>query len=744
MRVAAAVMVVILSSTLGGCGGGSGGTPSAPATCGTMLHPVLCGSDTGSVAQGAASIKLALMDATGAALTQVSPERAGTLQATVKDGAGAAVPNVAVSFTTSDKTGAFVPASASALTDANGLARVGLPAGAQAGAFTLSASATVGGAATSAKADYAVTFPTLTLSALRLTPGIVSAGGTSSLAVTVLSGASTFTPAQSVSFSSPCAVAGKAVIGSPVITVNGVASTSYTDKGCGGADTITATTRLGEANFSQVGQVTVLSAIAGQIAFVSALPQNIAVKGTGGPGRQETSTVTFRVLDKNGNPVAGAAVDFFVFSNTGAAAGTGGLTLSPTTAHSGADGIVSTVVAAGIVNTPVRISATLSASHPGVTSISDQLVISTGIADQNSFSLSTKVFNVEGMNYDGCASPVGSSVRVSLADHFNNPVPDGTAVSFTAEGGTIDASCLTGLVSTQLINGSVITQRGVPGECSVRFCPSSPRPVDGRVTILAYALGEESFVDDPSIPGSINRYDPSETFQDLCEPFRSDKAITSAQANPTVMDAKNGRTCPSPAVGEPYIDTNGDGLHNRTGDGIYNGVLNIDAATGHTAINGRTPTVHVRASLVQVLSTSDAVITPLEPLPIQLAHCVDGTPFVNGAKTIGIAIRDSNPTIFPGNTLPGNILPAGTTIAFTLSNGKLLTEGNFIVPNTNEPSSAAWTYFASLQSDAVQSGPSAVPSSNYLCSNPVTSGLLTVKVISPNGLVTTRSFSVTD
>ena len=461
MRVAVPIMVVLLSSTLCGCGGGGGGTPAEAATCGTMLRPVLCGLDTGSGVQGVASLKLVLVDAAGAALTQVSPDHAGTVQAMVKDGLGAAVPNVAVNFTTSDKSGVFVPASGSALTDANGLARVGLPAGSQAGAFTLTAGATVSGAVTSARVDYAVVFPTLTLSALRLTPSNLSAGGTGSLAVTVLSGSSPFVPAQSVSFTSPCAAAGKALISSPVITVNGVASTSYTDKGCGATDTITATTRLGDASFSRAGDVTVLSAIAGQIAFVSALPQNIAVRGTGGPGRQETSTVTFKVLDKNGNPVAGVSVDFFVFSNTGTAAGTGGLSLSPTTASSGADGSVSTVVAAGIVNTPVRISASLSATHPAVTSISDQLVVSTGIADQNSFSLSTATFNVEGMSHDGCEGPVGSTVRISLADHFNNPVPDGTAVSFTAEGGVVDASCLTGLVNTQLTNGTVIAQKGI-------------------------------------------------------------------------------------------------------------------------------------------------------------------------------------------------------------------------------------------------------------------------------------------
>ncbi|MDH3461223.1 MAG: hypothetical protein OEM00_09685, partial [Burkholderiaceae bacterium] len=674
MRVGTAIFAAILSAALAGCGGG--GDP--PAVCqpgvSTMQFPNGC-LDAAAGAGGIATLTLSLTDSSGAAITQVAPANAGELRALLKDAKGVAVPKTRVSFTTGDKTGVFVPSSGTALTDANGLARVGLPAGTQAGAFTATANAVASGVATTGRIDYAVTFPTLTLSALAITPASLSAGGTASLGVTVLNGPNPFTPAQSVSFTSPCAAAGKATISSPVVTVNGVASTSYTDKGCGGADTITAATSLADATFTRTGTVTVLAATAGQIAFVSALPQNIAMKGTGGPGRQESSTVKFKVLDKNGNPVAGAVVDFFVFSNTGTTSGTGGLTLNPTTATSGADGTVFTVVASGIVNTPVRISATISGTNPAVTSISDQLVISTGIPDQGSFSLSTEIFNVEGMNHDGCDTPIGSRVRVSLADHFNNPVPDGTAVSFTAEGGTVDASCLTGLVNTTLTDGAVITQKGIPGQCSVRFCAAQPRSADGRITILAYALGEEDFQDDPNIPNSINRYDPSENFDDLCEPFRSDRAITNGEANSTVKSAnpdKGESACPTPEIGEPYIDTNGDGLYTKTGNGQYNGVLNFDPVTQQTVANSKTPAVHVRASLVQVLSTSGANLTALGALPVALSHCVDGTPFVNVPKTLPIAIRDGNPTVFAGNILPGNILPAGTTIEFTASNGKIL------------------------------------------------------------------------
>ena len=724
-----------------------------------MAKPDLCATG-GTGATGVAALTLTLRDQTDAVSTQVSPENVGTLRASVKDGKGAAVPNVAVTFTSTDKTGAFIPTSGTALTDANGLAQVKLPAGAQAGGFTASASATVGTSAVTGSTGYAVTLPTLTLSALSIAPAVLSAGGTSSLSVTVLNGSTPFAPAQSVSFSSPCAAAGKASISSPVVTVNGVASTSYIDKGCGGADTVTASTSLYGTAISQIGSITVLTASAGQIAFVSALPQNISLKGTGGPGRQESSTVTFKVLDKNGNPVSGQLVNLDLTTYVG------GLTRNPISSTTGADGTVSTVVASGTVNTPVRVTATLAGTS--ITTLSDQLVVSTGVPDQNSFSLSTNIFNVEGMNHDGCEAPVGSSVRVSLADHFNNPAPDGTAVSFTAEGGTVDASCLTGLISTTLTDGTVIKQKGIPGQCSVRFCPASPRPTDGRITILAYALGEESFVD----TNGNNLFEPPvETFQDLKEPFRNDRAITDRNANANwgvlpktnAVDV-NGNPVVTPWLvaldpddiwakgnanrepGETFIDTNLNGSWAGIGDGKYNGVLKSPQTFDNQA-------THVRGALVQVLSTSQANFTPLDPVPVTLSHCVDGIPFVNVPKTLRIAIRDGNLTVFAANKantfplflavdLPGNILPAGTTIAFTASNGTILSGKEFVVPNTNEPSAAVWIYSVVIGSDATQS--SSIASPPFECSNPVTSGRLNVKVITPLGFVSSQSYAVTD
>lgn len=716
MQIKLATIGTLWIGLLVGCGGGSNTDTAADTVCRpTMANPDLCLSATGG-SPGLASLNLSLTDSSGATITSVSPDQTGTLLASVKDSNGTAVPNVAVTFTTSDKTGTFVPSSGTALTDADGVARVGLPAGTQAGGFTVTSNAVVGGKATAGTVSYAATFPTLTFSSLSITPASLSAGGTASLALTVLNGSIPFTPAQSVSFTSPCATAGKATISSPVITVNGVASTSYTDKGCGGADILTASTVLGGATFTQIGTVTMLPATAGQIGFVSALPQNIAMKGTGGAGRLESSEVKFKVLDKNGIAVAGILVDFGLTTTVG------GLTRNPEFATSGADGTVSTVVAAGIVNTPVRVLATIRGS--ALSTVSDQLVISTGIPDQNSFTVVPKIYNIECADFDGTDF---TTVTAFAADHFNNPVPDGTGISFTTEAGAIDASCLTGLEGTTLTDGSVILQKGVPGQCTVRFICQKPRPNDGRSTVLAYALGEESFTDDPNVANGINRYDPGEVFQDLREPFRYDGAITNNHAMDVNFPPYNLLV---PTLGEPFIDSDGNGVWNSAGDTFYNGVLKLTS-------NGETPAIHVRESFVLVFSGSNAVITPLSAVPVQLDQCVNNVPFANTARTFSVAIRDNNQTIFPGNSLAGNILPAGTKIEFSATGAVLAGNTSFIVPNTNEPSSAVWTYFVSVQSDAVQS-------ESGSCLNPFTGGVLSVKVTTPLGIITTQSFAVTD
>ena len=582
MRTKVGICAVLLAAVLSGCGGGSSDTNAAGCTP-TLANPNVCvggGTVGATAATGTPTLALSLVDSSGAGVSRVAPDRPATLQASVRDANGNALPNVAVTFTTSDKTGAFVPTSGTALTDSSGVARVGLPAGKQAGGFTATATAAVSGAAVTGAVGYAVAFPTLALSPLTLTPATLSAGGNASVSVAVLSGGAPYTPPQLVSFTSPCVQAGKATIGTPVLTQSGTAVASYSDKGCGVADVISASVALGDATVTQTGTITVLTASAGSVKFVSADTTNIALRGTGGAGRQEFATLKFEVSDTTGNKISGTLVDF-VFSDSNTAETVGGLTLNPTFATSAADGTVTTLVTAGSIPTSVRVVATIRGSSPRVATLSNVLVVSTGVPDQKHFSLATEIGNCEGRDFD----QVCSVITATLGDHFGNPAPDGTAVNFSAEGGVVDASCVTGsLPPVGATPGGQTTNSKVgpgSGTCSVVLRSSSPRPANERVTILAFAAGEEDFSDS----NGNNAFDAGDTFTDKGpDIFRDDNEDGNFTAGESCVGPNTAGTCRTP------------------GDGQYNGVLRTPRVPS-------AQTLYVSDQLVQTFSGSFATIT---------------------------------------------------------------------------------------------------------------------------------------
>jgi hypothetical protein len=411
--------------------------------------------------------------------------------------------------------------------------------------------------------------------------------------------------------------AGKAALGSPVLTQNGVATASYSDKGCGVADAITASATLGDATVTRSGSITVLPASVGSIRFVAADTSNISLRGTGGFGRQEYATLKFKVSDQTGNPVSGEKVDF-LFSDSASLQSVGGLTLNPASATSAGDGTVTTLVTAGAIPTSVRVVATIHGSAPLITTLSDLLVASTGVADQRHFSLSTEIGNCEGWDFDQDCSVV----TATLGDHFGNPVPDGTAVNFTTEGGVIDAACVTGSMpppgATPL--GQTTNSKVGPGSgsCSVLLRSSNPRPANARVTVLAYAMGEEDFVD---VNGN-NVFDAGDTFSDKSpDIFRDDNENFARNA------------------GEPCIGPNGNGACSTMGDGQYNGVLRMPQTPS-------AQTLYVSNQLVQIFSGSYASISFNPAAP----SCPAG-----GVVDIQVTVRDEN----------GNIMPAGSTLAFS-------------------------------------------------------------------------------
>jgi hypothetical protein len=489
-------------------------------------------------------------------------------------------------------------------------------------------------------------------------PNLSAGGGTSLTISLVTADGNLYLGSTTISFSSACIAQGLAT--APSVDVStGVATTTYSATGCSGSDVITANAVAEGRAISATGTVTVAPAVVGSIEFTSATPKKIGLKGTGGVGLSETSTVVFRVVDSTGGPVAGAAVSFALDTSVG------GITFTPTTAVSGADGRVQTVVKSGTVATSVRVSAVVDGL--GIGTQSSQLVITTGLPDNDSMSLSVSCNNVEGFDRDGTQA----TVTARLADRFNNPVPDGTAVTFTTEGGSILGSCSTTTTATE------------SGICSVIWSSSNPRPVNGRSTILATAIGEESFVD----TNGNGVFDGSDTWTDLPEAFRDDNESSTYD------------------LGEFFLDFNQDQTYSA-GDGQFNGLLCVgpgSPAAGCSANQKLT----VRDSNLIIMSGSAAKIA-------------DSTGGNNYGGPAGVLAGGGSITFTIGD-FRDQPMPATTTIKIEASSG--LTLGNpksYAVPCTT------------------------VGPGNYTFSvTPGGSGILTLTVETPSGIQTVYFVTVT-
>ena len=361
----------------------------------------------------------------------------------------------------------------------------------------------------------------------------------------VLNNGALYTTPITVKFSSTCAAIGKATLTASVTSLNGngdgVLPRQRLQQSNPG-DSITATLLNG---VTATGNLKVNTPNVGSIQFVSVTPSLIALKGTGGTGRTESARVTFKVVDSAGNPFGGANTLVNFSLNTSQ----GGLSLSSTSASPDpATGQVVTNVQSGTVSTSVRVTASITTTTGTLSTQSDQLVVSTGIPSQDSFSLGASAHNIEGWSIDGTAT----TLTVRSADHFHNPVPDGTAVAFTSEGGVVLPSCTT-----------------VGGVCTSVLTSQALRPSNGRVTVLARATGEEAFTD-LNGDGLVN------TLAEMID----------ANGNPTDMgDAfvdfnENGVR----DTNEPYFDFNGNGYYTapknavagdiaHLSDGLYRGLL---------------------------------------------------------------------------------------------------------------------------------------------------------------------------
>ncbi|MET0061350.1 MAG: hypothetical protein ABW176_03550 [Candidatus Thiodiazotropha endolucinida] len=470
----------------------------------------------------------------------------------------------------------------------------------------------------------------------------LAAGGQTTVTATLADSAGNlYQEDASVSFNTDCFSTGLATINTPVEANGGVVTATYVAQGCSGADAVRATVTVNGDTTTATGTINVQPAEIGSLAFVSAEPSLIGLRGV---GLTEVSRVSFRVLDQNGNPVPQQTVNFSLSTDVGGA----NIPAGAETAVSDSNGLVGTDVKSGTIPTAVRVTASL-ASNPLISSQSDGLVISTGISDQNSMSLSTENFNPETWRVDG----VVVQLTVHAADHFNNPVPDGASVYFTTEGGQIQSQC-------QIVDGA----------CSVNWTSANPRPDEndvpdgmaGRLTILATMLGEESFID-ANGNGVLDAGDPA--FANIPEAFRDDNEDGSKHA-----------------TYEEFVDFNTNGIYDGAdSDPNYNGVLCCDAAavaTAETAVaQGEDPGVCFGVTpATSPVCSSEKNITVRDDIVMIMAESRPSITLVEGS-------------VAPGNTVTfeivggrnGQIMPSGTSITAELEEGNI--DESYVVPNDN-------------------------------------------------------------
>ncbi len=547
----------------------------------------------------------------------------------------------------------------------------------------------------------------------------VSAGGSFGVTATLVSVASdnTITRLQtpsSISFSSDCVTNTRATIDSPVTTLSGSASSTFQDTSCSGNserdDQIVATTLVGNQTLTANLAFTLERQTLASLSFESATPQSIRIKGAGGTGSNESSLVTFKVTSANGQPAAQQTVNFSLDTIVGGISFANGQ--STTTGITNSQGLASARVLAGTVPTPVRVvaSATDADTNETITSQSEQLSINTGLPQQLGFSLSTSLFNPEAGNFNG----EEVTITAYASDSFGNPAPDDTTINFTAEGGQIQPSCLT-----------------ANGRCSVTWTSADPRVSDHRITVLAYALGHETFFD----TNGNNIFDDADGGPAANACLDTNGALTTCNGNG--LDRETYLAGGFSDLGDAFRDDNENDRHDD-GEQFFNTAassayqvadkrFNGPQCQGTQCGTGQANKTYIRKALIMTMSGSSANFIIWQG-STKIWDQSDGTNELDNLAALAPGASTSFTVQFFDSA--GQIMPSGTNLSVTASQGTIDSNG-FTVPNTTQAGGNRTSFGITNNIDPATPG------------TPGTSSTVSILVRTPKGIESNIRFSLT-
>lgn len=293
---------------------------------------------------------------------------------------------------------------------------------------------------------------------------------------------------------------------------------------CEGAQTIVATGS--NVSVSKSVQVQIATITANSLVYSTQGKVNLVTRNS---GSASSGSIEFTVY-ANGTPAANQDVNIELTKSPSDLSFITDGNRIPKKVKSDASGKVTVNLYPGNLPGPVEIKATL-ASNTNIFVLSKEVAVASGRVTQNGLSLSVSKVALAG-DYDGDTS----TITARMVDRVGNAVPDGTVISFISEGGSVTPNCAT-----------------TNGVCTATLTTQNPRPVDSRVSVLAFVEGDKAYTD----VNNDNMYtaDVDKLIQNIGDFFLDDNENNQKDIGEfKYVRGASGATCIPSTIAQPNID----------------------------------------------------------------------------------------------------------------------------------------------------------------------------------------------